>query len=231
MGNKETDRLKELVQQRRDEAEKLELDKAVVAIYNQFFLFDDWPDHKEKYIPGAFSQVTFREGKPGFDDLESRIVDFHLFGKPFSMQIREYHLEHNDDGVAGEILLFSGSTKVFAVQMFEPYAEYYSEWGPVQVDAFISGDWVDDIRRMYALLLKRRAAAEKDYARSTAVAEAKEFGIDATTLPAPPSTVEHPGKRASQQSPPSTKWAKFWYVVLVALVVGLIRACARGEIS
>lgn len=149
------------VERRKARAKELKISDVVFDTYEKKYL---------KYYPTWFSSEHNREALPpeviGAESLDNKGVKIRLASGTYTFKYAEKvkNLE-NDVWIDGEFELLAEDQLVLAFSVYGVIGEYVTEYSINDIEAFIEGPWVEDLRRLSALIeaynLKRKQEREK----------------------------------------------------------------------
>lgn len=161
----EEERILAEVERRRDRAKELGLFDLLTLFRDHLEFLKDGPDHET--LPKSVTAVKVLDTKSGKDSIKAREICFGGRSYIFSFRERYDTFDFGDLCLTGHLTLVrEGQTLIDLSYSGEVELYLGAIWTPYKVEAFIEGDWVQDIEMFkqdvldLAVQRQRRSRAE-----------------------------------------------------------------------
>ena len=165
----EADEILRKVEERKDRARELGVDKLICELY-----FDHGLRH---YTAGMHHEhqrykIISRAKQLNDDSLQVTINDRDYvltYTDKWSASVPEFH--------SGQLELFLGDKTLLALAISAEIDEYGTEHKPFDINAFLEGDWIQDFQQLKLQVLEKEARWERERKEKKAKELKDRFGL------------------------------------------------------
>ena len=164
--------IEDIIARKIEKAKQLKLDEIIVDLYDEIQHYPSWINR-----PNSQDSVKEIVSEAKYLDEDSDQMEIVFRDKKYVFKNKEKISEMDSSSCYGDVEVYSEGKKVFAVTKHAEYNPYACTWKPLSIEAFIEGDWIDDIREMYSLVKKQNESKKAKQYQAELERKKKDFGL------------------------------------------------------
>ncbi|ODS34494.1 MAG: hypothetical protein SCARUB_00370 [Candidatus Scalindua rubra] len=168
--NQEAKKDRKEAEKRRKKAKMMGIPELISGLYHDNIkYYPSWINHSREYVPTIVERAHKQEDGYNKEKVEivlNNKICLFKYQKPL---ITDY----------GQLKLYIDGKKVFAVSEEEYHDEYYDNYHPILVDAFVEGEWINDFQQLdKQIKILEEKRAKEGFENSAEISKLKkDFGL------------------------------------------------------
>jgi hypothetical protein len=172
--------ISEKIEKRKELARSIDLSGRILSIYENVKYYPSWSQHCPDYVCSSISNVApFEQSEKSLYG-EKVSLDFEFKGKGWSFAFRGNRVilpDGADGGYYGGVSLLDCAKNLLFEGRYER-GEYSSSYKPLDIDAFVPGEWVVEFLELSEEIAATRREADLKHKRAELQEQRQRFGLD-----------------------------------------------------